>query len=237
MGTGEFLYTLHLADNAMILAQRNSEWCAHGPVLEQDIAITNISLDLLGQARNFYQYAATLYNSFNNEQKEAVDFLIPGLWKIFERELNEDDLVFLRNEKQYLNFIITELPNGDWGTTVLRQFLVSAFQYYQFSELKDNSNVPLAAAAAKSVKEVTYHLRWSSEWVIRLGDGTVESNLRIRKSLDELWPFTEEFFAPVNFDIGVAKEEINVDLDNLKQQWLQKVKEVLSDATLNIPGT
>jgi len=124
-GTGGFIYTLHLADNTLILAQRNAEWTGHGPVLEQDIAITNISLDLLGQSRNFYQYAASLYNNFNEEEKKKVDKYIPRLWKEYKRELQEDDLAFLRDEHQYLNLLITELPKGDWAQTVLRQFFFS----------------------------------------------------------------------------------------------------------------
>jgi ring-1,2-phenylacetyl-CoA epoxidase subunit PaaC len=167
-----FKYCLHLADNALILGQRNSEWCAHGPVLEQDIAITNISLDLLGQARNFYQYAAVLYNEFPNDEKKEVDLLLPRPWKNYNRELNEDDLAFLRNEEQYLNLGITELPNGDWGQTTLRQFFFSAYQQLLYTELQKNSGGQFAAIAEKSLKEVNYHLRWSSEWVIRLGDGT-----------------------------------------------------------------
>src|SRR5678810_1091356 len=122
MSTQNFIYTLHLADNALILGQRNAEWTGHGPVLEQDIAITNISLDLLGQARNFYQYAALLYNGFNDADKKAVDKYIPRLWKTYNRELQEDDLAFLRDEHQFLNLLIAELPKGDWAQTVLRQF-------------------------------------------------------------------------------------------------------------------
>src|SRR6266498_1521835 len=125
-GTGGFIYTLHLADNTLILAQRNAEWTGHGPVLEQDIAITNISLDLLGQSRNFYQYAASLYNNFNEEEKKKVDKYIPRLWKEYKRELQEDDLAVLRDEHQYLNLLITELPKGDWAQTVLRQFFFSS---------------------------------------------------------------------------------------------------------------
>src|SRR5829696_2095056 len=119
MNTQTFIYTLHLGDNALILAQRNAEWTGHGPVLEQDIAITNISLDLLGQAGNFYQYAAALYNNFSDEEKEAADPLIPRLWKTYNRTLNEDDLAFLREGHQYLNLLITELPKDDWAQTVL----------------------------------------------------------------------------------------------------------------------
>src|SRR5215213_750066 len=144
-GTGGFMYTLHLADNALILGQRNSEWCAHGPVLEQDIAITNISLDLLGQARNFYQYASLLYNNFSEKDKEAVDNLLPRPWKNYDRELTEDDLAFLRDERQYLNLLITELPNGNWAQTTLRQFFFSAYQqllYTQLQKTDDKQSVP-----------------------------------------------------------------------------------------------
>ena len=139
MSTNTFIYTLHLADSALILAQRNAEWTGHGPVLEQDIAITNISLDLLGQSRNFYQYAASLYNNFNEEEKQVVDKYMPRLWKDYERELQEDDLAFLRDEHQYLNLLLNELPKGDWAQTVLRQFLFSAFQLiYSCSKAPDN---------------------------------------------------------------------------------------------------
>src|ERR1700712_3545096 len=136
MSLALFQYTLHLADNTLILGQRNSEWTGHGPVLEQDIAITNISLDLLGQARNFYQLAATIYNSFDNARKKEADDLVPGIWKSFNRELNEDDLAFLRHEKQYSNLLITELPKGDWAVTILRQFFFSVFQLYQYKLLE-----------------------------------------------------------------------------------------------------
>ena len=196
MSTKNFIYALHLADNALILAQRNAEWTGHGPVLEQDIAITNISLDLLGQARNFYQYAALLYNGFSDKQKEEVNQFIPRLWKEYHRELQEDDLAFLRDEHQYLNLLITELPKGDWAQTVLRQFFFSAFQFYLYQQLQNNTDQQLAAIAAKSIKEVTYHLRWSAEWVIRLGDGTEESNDRMKNALVDQWMFTGEMFIP-----------------------------------------
>lgn len=222
-----FKYCVHLADNALILGQRNSEWCAHGPVLEQDIAITNISLDLLGQARNFYQYAAVLYNQFSNEEKASVDFLLPTLWKTYNRDLEEDDLAFLRDENQYLNLLITELPKGDWAKTILRQFLFSAYQQLLYNELRKNEDEQLAAISEKSLKEVTYHLRWSSEWVIRLGDGTEESNSRTRKALDELWPFTSELFIPFNYEL--------IDVSKLKTGWEQKVKTIFEEATLPFP--
>src|SRR6476661_10425422 len=129
MNKEQFIYTLHLADNTLILAQRNSEWTGHGPVLEQDIAITNIALDLLGQARNFYQYAAARYNEMSGSEKREVDDLVPQPWKKYGRELQEDDLAFLRTEHQYLNDLICELPKGDWAFSILRQFFFSCFQY------------------------------------------------------------------------------------------------------------
>ncbi len=219
-----FTFTLRLADNALILAQRNSEWTAHGPVLEQDIAITNISLDLFGQARNFYQHAAALYNNFTGEEKITVDKFIPQLWKAYNRELQEDDLAFLRDEDQYLNLLITELPKGDWAFTVLRQFLFSAFQFYEYTTLKKNADVQLAAIAEKSLKEIVYHLRWSGEWVIRLGDGTEHSNQRIKHAINDLWIYTEEMFAPGGFEL--------IDNASLKIDWMKKVEEVFDEATL-----
>ncbi|GAA4744153.1 phenylacetate-CoA oxygenase subunit PaaC [Flavisolibacter ginsenosidimutans] len=211
-----------------MLAQRNSEWTGHGPVLEQDIAITNISLDLLGQARNFYQYAASLYNGFDNDEKKAVDQYVPRLWKTYNRELEEDDLAFLRDEHQYLNLLIAELPKGDWAFSVLRQFFFSVFQFHQYQQLQQNNDAQLAAIAEKSIKEVAYHLRWSGEWVIRLGDGTDESNRRIKNVLADLWPFTGEMF------VGATFEAINVSL--LKEAWLQKVQAVFIEATLEMPA-
>jgi ring-1,2-phenylacetyl-CoA epoxidase subunit PaaC len=224
-----FLYTLHLADNALLIGQRNSEWTGHGPVLEQDIAITNIALDYLGQARNFYQHAATLYNEFSEADKKAVENYIPRIWKTFNRELQEDDLAYLRDEHQYLNLLIAELPKGDWAFSVLRQFFFSAFQFYQYQKLQQSGDAQLAAIAEKSIKETAYHLRWSGEWVIRLGDGTEESNQRIKNALNDVWMFTGEMFVPA------AYEEVDVAL--LKQDWLQKVQAVFNEATLELPRT
>jgi len=225
---GAFAFLLHLADNALILGQRNAEWCGHGPVLEQDIAITNISLDLMGQSRNFYQYAASLYNAFNDAEKENVDYFIPRPWKKYDRDLGEDDLAFLRDERQYLNLLITELSKGDWAQTVLRQFFFSAFQYYHYQALQNMGDAQVAAIAEKSVKEVAYHLRWSGEWVIRLGDGTEESKRRINVALNELWMFTGELFLPATFD--------PFDPSLLKADWYSKVEEVFDQAGLQIPA-
>ena len=212
-------YTLHLADNSLILAQRNAEWCGHGPVLEQDIAITNISLDLIGQARNFYQYAAVLINETTR----------PG------DNVNEDTLAYLRKEREFRNLLLVEQLNGDWGQTILRQFFFSQYQYLLFQQLQNSKDKQLAAIAAKSLKEVTYHVRWSSEWVIRLGDGTGESHRRIGKAIDELWRYTGEMFEAAGYELQAMSEGFGVDVSKLKEPWLKNVKEILSEATLTVP--
>jgi ring-1,2-phenylacetyl-CoA epoxidase subunit PaaC len=231
-----FTYTLHLADTALILGQRNAEWTGHGPVLEQDIAITNIALDLIGQARNFYQYAAVQYNAFDYNQKVEVDQLVPRLWKTYGRELQEDDLAFLRDENQYRNLLLVELPKGDWAQTVLRQALFSAFQKHLYEGLKKCPDAQLAAIAEKAAKEVAYHLRWSSEWVIRLGDGTEESNRRINEALETLWPFTGELFHAAAFEQALPGN-FDLDMDVLKSAWQQTLSPVFDDATLTMPTT
>lgn len=207
----EGAFLLHLADNALILAQRNSEWCGHGPILEQDIAVTNISLDLLGQARNFYQYAAQLKGD----------------------GATEDSLAYLRNERAFKNCLLVEQPNGDWGQTILRQFLFSNYQHLLYEQLKNSNDETLAAIATKALKEVTYHVRWSSEWVIRLGDGTEESHERMLKALDELWPFTGELFVPADYE---NETMIGFNLSSLQQPWHEKVMAVLKEATLWSPN-
>ena len=201
-------YLLHLADSTLILSQRNSEWCGHGPVLEQDIAITNISLDLLGQSRSFYQYAAQLMGS-----------------------TDEDKLAYFRTEREFRNLLITELPKGDWGFTILRQYLFSQFQYLLFEQLQQSRDEQLAAISAKALKEVKYHLRWSSEWVIRLGDGTAESHQRMQHALDEIWNYTGEMLTPAGYE-----NEINIDYAAIKNEWSGKVNAVLSEATLQLPA-
>jgi ring-1,2-phenylacetyl-CoA epoxidase subunit PaaC len=228
MHNNAFPFLLHLADNALILGQRNAEWCGHGPALEQDIAITNISLDLVGQARNLYAHAASLYNEMDEDEKTASDNLLPRPWKAFGRALEEDDLAMLREERQFSNLLLTELPRGDWAQTVLRQFLFSAFQFLQYDALQASADPQLAAIAEKSIKEVAYHLRWSGEWVIRLGDGTAESKTRIERALQDQWPFTGELFARAPYEL--------VDCALLKEAWLQKVGEVFSEATLDVPS-
>ena len=207
-------YTLHLADNALIIGHRNSEWCGHGPILEQDIAITNIALDMIGQARNFYQYAAQLTGN----------------------GATEDSLAYLRDSIDFKNNLLVELPNGDWAQTVLRQFFFSTYQYFLYQQLQNSSDTQLAAIAEKSLKEVTYHLRWSSEWVIRLGDGTEESKRRILHAIDEIWSYTGELFVAVSYELLAASEGIGVDLSIIKTDWNKKVKAVFEEATLPIPA-
>ncbi len=201
-------YVLHLADTTLILSQRNSEWCGHGPILEQDIAITNISLDLLGQSRNFYQYAAQLMG--NNA--------------------SEDSLAYLRTEREFKNLLLTELPNGDWGQTILRQYLFSQYQYLLFEQLQHNADEQLAAICTKALKEIKYHIRWSSEWVLRLGDGTEESKQRMLVAINELWRYTGEMFIPADYE-----KDMNIDFVTIQNNWAEKVNVIFQEATLSIP--
>lgn len=206
-------YTLHLADNALILGHRNSEWCGHGPVLEQDIAISNIALDLIGQARNFYQYAAQLTGN----------------------DATEDSLAYLRDEREFKNCLLVELPNGDWGQTILRQFFFSTYQYFLYRQLQKCSDEQLSAIAEKALKEVTYHLRWSSEWVIRLGDGTEESKQRMMHAVDELWSYTGEMFVAVSYELSAFSKGFGIDLSGIKNSWDEKIRSVFEEATLPVP--
>ncbi len=226
-------FILHLADNALILGHRNSEWCGHGPVLEQDIAITNISLDLIGQARNFYQYAARIINESQiTEGSKAPSPLGEGVGG----EVSEDTLAYLREVHEFKNCLLVEQPNGDWAKTILRQFFFSAYQFYLFRQLQESSDEQLAAIAIKSLKEVTYHLRWSSEWVIRLGDGTEESHQRMMDAIDELWPYTSELFQPANYELPAAHEGMGVDLGIVLPTWEEKIREIFKEATLPVLG-
>jgi ring-1,2-phenylacetyl-CoA epoxidase subunit PaaC len=219
-------YLLHLADTTLILSQRNSEWCGHGPILEQDIAITNISLDLLGQSRNFYQYAATLINKSKNTQSALSPSLLERGWG----EADEDKLAYLRKEREFKNLLLTELPNGDWGQTILRQYLFSQFQYLLFEQLQNNKDEQLAAICTKALKEIKYHVRWSSEWVIRLGDGTDESKQRMEFAITELWRYTGEMFTPAYYE-----KDLGIDFPTLQNNWMEKVKAVFEEATISSP--
>jgi ring-1,2-phenylacetyl-CoA epoxidase subunit PaaC len=221
-------YTLHLADNSLILAQRNAEYCGHGPILEQDIAITNISLDLLGQARNFYQYAAGLINANN---KTAVSKTLSPGGDGIGGEASEDSLAYLRTEREFKNCLLVEQPNGDWGQTILRQFFFSTYQFLLYQQLQQGKDEQIAAIAAKALKEVTYHLRWSGEWVVRLGDGTSESHERMLKAIDELWRYTGELFIPEQYELGSG-----VDVSTLQDSWMKKVIGIFEEATLAVPA-
>jgi ring-1,2-phenylacetyl-CoA epoxidase subunit PaaC len=212
MNKALFDYCLYLADSTLILGHRNSEWCGHGPILEQDIALTNISLDLIGQARNFYQYAALLKGN----------------------GATEDTLAYLRDVTSYRNCLLVELPNGHWGQTILRQFLFSTYQYYLFQQLVGSADGQLAAIAEKSLKEITYHVRWSSEWVIRLGDGTEESKQKMEEAVENIWPYTGELFVAAAYETTAATEGFGADLSVVQTQWRQKVTTVLEEATLDI---
>jgi len=222
-------YVLRIADSSLILGHRLSEWCGHGPVLEQDIAITNISLDLIGQARNFYQYAATIMNA------QKVSPPIGG--GDLEGAVTEDSFAYFRNSPEFKNILLVELPKGDWAQTILRQFFFSSWQNLLFEKLKESNDEQLSAIATKALKEIAYHLRWSSEWVIRLGDGTDESHLRMEKAIDGLWNYTEEMFIPVDYELETLNNGIGTDVALLKGSWLQNVRKIFSEAGLIIPSS
>lgn len=207
------IYTLRLADSALILGQRLSEWCGHGPELELDIALSNIALDQLGHARMLYQYAA---------RQLGGDF-------------TEDDVAYFRDAGSFHNLLITELPNGHWGDTLARQFLYDTYNYFLYSALCASADDEIRAIAQKAIKEITYHAQWSAEWIIRLGDGTEESHQKIQKSLDDLWMWTGEFFMADEVDLNMADIGAGVDPENLKEAWESKVREILSIATLEVP--
>lgn len=206
-------YILHLADNGLILAQRLGEWCGHGPVLEQDIALTNIALDVLGQARYFYQYAAE----------------VDGQGK------SEDDYAYLRGEREFKNFLLLEQPNGDWAHTIMRQFFYDNFMQLVYTKLLLSTDKQIAAIASKAIKEVNYHLKFSSEWVIRMGDGTEESHERVQNAANTLWEFTGELFVPTDYDNEMASQGIAPDVTSLKNEWENRVNEIFAEATLQVP--
>jgi len=230
-------YTLSLADNALIIGHRLSEWCGHGPVLEQDIALTNTSLDHLGQARSLYQYAAEQVNALgaDAEQKlfssEALQANIAA-----GSAIDEDDLAYLRDAWDFKNVLLVEQPNNDWAYTVARAMYFDVFQYFLFKDLLNSKDVSIASVAEKSLKEVEYHKRWSSEWVIRLGDGTEESHRRVQTAINDLWPYTGELFKMSKTDAAMLAAGIGTDLESIKTLWLEEVAAVLEQATLKMPA-
>jgi len=209
-------FTLFLADSSLIMGHRLSEWTGHGPMIEQDIAITNIALDLIGQSRNFYQYAAEVISV---DKSETVI---------------EDDLAYLRDANEFKNLLITELPNGDWAYTISKLFFFSTWQFYFYQKLIYSTDKQLAAIAEKSLKEVTYHVKWSSDWIIRLGDGTGESKKRIESAVEDIWPYTGEMFDAVEFEANL-QNSVGIDVSSIKNDWVEKVTSVFEEATLSVP--
>jgi ring-1,2-phenylacetyl-CoA epoxidase subunit PaaC len=207
------LYALRRADDALILGHRLSEWCGHAPAMEEDMALANMGLDLLGQARELYSYAAKVEANGNDE----------------------DTFAYLRDVRQYRNLLLLEQPNGDFARTMVRQFFYAAFADLYWRAMMKSSDATLAAIAAKSEKESAYHLRHSSEWMVRLGDGTEESHRRAQGAVDDLWAYTGEIFEVDDSERALIKRGIAVDPAALHPQWQQTVSNVMTEATLALP--
>lgn len=214
MARALFDYTLRLADTTLILGHRLSEWCGHGPVLEEDIAMANMALDLIGQARSFYDYAG----------------LVEGKGR------DENALAYTRNEPEWKNLLISEQPNGDFAVTVMRQLLVAAFLHPYFRALANSKDTALAGIAAKATKEMAYHLRHCGEWIIRLGDGTEESHRRCVDALADLWPFTGEMFEVDAGERALIDAGIAVDPASVRGEWEKTLDHVFAEATLSRPA-
>lgn len=207
-------YLLRLADTSLVLAQRLGEWVGHSPALEEDLGLANASLDLLGQARLLYAHAGEL----EGQGRDA------------------DALAFLREEADFYNVTLAEQPNGDFGDTIVRQFLLDAWQLELYERLQHSADPQLAAIAAKALKETRYHLRYSSGWLVRLGDGTEESHVRVSGSLERLWPYTRELCDADDLDRQMAVAGIAPDLAELRSAWLRRVDTTLAEATLARPA-
>lgn len=214
-GESKIDYIYGIADSSLILAQRLSELCGHGPTLEVDMALTNIALDLFGHVRNFYQYGAELIGEGKTE----------------------DDLAFFRNEREFVSALLVEQPNRDFAWVITRQFLYDHFHYLLLEKLQISSDGQIAAIARKSIKEVSYHRDFSSGWMIRLGDGTEESHERVQNALNDLWIYTDELFQKTAADKRMLEEGVGIDYDELRESYHQNVSEVLEEATLSIPET
>lgn len=217
-------YVLHLADNSLILGQRNAEWCGHGPILEEDIALANISLDLIGQARLLYQYAAELKGG----------------------GATEDKLAYLRGSREFRNYTLLELPHSgplsgyartdrDYATTIVRNFFFSALMVLYWEALLQSKDEQLAAIAEKSIKEVRYHLRHARDWLVKLGDGTEASHTRMRSALEHLMPYTKEFWVSSPAESQAVANGTGVDVASLRSQWDAIVNDGLNEATLIRP--
>jgi ring-1,2-phenylacetyl-CoA epoxidase subunit PaaC len=207
------LYALRRADDALILGHRLSEWCGHAPMMEEDMALANMGLDLLGQARELYSYAAKVEGNGNDEDKFA----------------------YLRDVRQYRNLLLLEQPNGDFARTMVRQFFYSVFADLYWRAMMNSRDTTLAAIAAKSEKESAYHVRHSSEWIVRLGDGTDESHRRAQTAIDDLWAYTGEMFEVDDSECGLIDAGIVIDPVALRPQWLETISNVLREATLTLP--
>ena len=214
MSEPKFEYLLRLGDNALVLAQRLSEWCGKGPVLEEDLATTNVALDLIGQARMWLGYAG----------------------EIEGQGRDEDRLAFHRDADAFRNVLLVEQPNGHYGDTIARQFYFDAWHLPLLQALAGSADPRIAEIAAKSAKEVAYHLERSTDWVIRLGDGTDESHARMQAAANDLWSFTGELLAADDLDWSMAEAGIGADLVALREPWLARVRDVFAEATLDVPG-
>jgi ring-1,2-phenylacetyl-CoA epoxidase subunit PaaC len=204
-----------LGDSSLIIGHRLSEWCGHGPILEEDIALINIALDFIGNATSILKYAG----------------------EVEEKSRDEDALAFMRDEREFRNLLITEQPNGDFACTIARQFLFDTYMFFLYEELKKSKDETISAIAVKSHKEITYHLRHTTEWMYRLGDGTAESHERMQTALNDLWMFTAEMFDMDEVDSILIKEGIAPDLQLVKNEWEKRVSEVIAEATLQMPTT
>ena len=206
-------YYLEIADNALILSHRLSENCSNGPFLEEDLACTNVALDLIGLAESIYNETAKNDSEINSG----------------------DDIAYRRNENDYVNCLLTEQPNKDFAYLMVRQFLMDTYNYYLFSELSNSSDEFLSAVGTKSLKEITYHLRRSSEWMLRFGNGTEVSKEKAQTAINDLWRYTEELFTASESDLALRDKGISADLEEVKSHWDQKVNEVFYLAHLNKP--
>ncbi len=230
-------YILRLADDALIIGQRLGEWTGHGPILEQDIALTNAALDHVGRARSLYQYAAEVFNQLPKEEQLACFTSAAIQDKIRTGAvIDEDTLAYLRDGWDFKNVLLTERPNIDWAYTVARGLFLDTFNFLYFTALSKSADATLAAIAEKSLKEVTYHLRWSSEWVIRLGDGTDDSHEKMQQAINDTWAFTGELFIATDYEAAMTAAGIAPDLKLIQQQWTARVQEVLDEATLSAPA-
>jgi ring-1,2-phenylacetyl-CoA epoxidase subunit PaaC len=208
-------YVLRLADTSLVLGQRLGEWIGHAPALEEDLALANFALDLIGQARLLLTYAGELEG----------------------RGRDEDALAFLRDAPEFMNLALAEQPNGDFGHTIVRQWLIDSWQLEIYAALAHSTDVRLAAIAAKAIRETRYHYRFSSGWLVRLGDGTTESHERMQRALDALWRFTPELFEPDEIDERMSRARVGPSLRELAPHWSARVEVDLREATLTRPAT